>query len=298
MDDDVRRAEEVEALVSIFGPDEFWCSADRLSWTARLSREPRAELRMYVPSTYPSADLPTIVIEAGWLSPASVALLSDELGALAALSAGMEVGLAWVQHAKQFVGAELEARAAVEAAAAVAAAEDEASSRELAGGAEPPAAPPDLPPIFSGEPLVDRKSTFQAHVARCTSAAEVRAVLEHLRADRKVARATHNQYAWRVWDRARAVQLHDNDDDGEGGAGSTLAELLELMGVNDVLVVVSRWYGGVHLGPDRFRHIVATARDAIERAGLSERGPKLPAAGAGGAQPASRRPQHTSKHQR
>lgn len=30
----------------------------------------------------------------------------------------------------------------------------------------------------------------------------------------KIARATHNVAAWRVWDEARGVQLHDNDDDG------------------------------------------------------------------------------------
>ena len=32
----------------------------------------------------------------------------------------------------------------------------------------------------------------------------------------KIARATHNIAAWRVWDEGRGVQLHDNDDDGEG----------------------------------------------------------------------------------
>lgn len=31
----------------------------------------------------------------------------------------------------------------------------------------------------------------------------------------KVARATHNVAAWRVWDELRGVQLHDNDDDGK-----------------------------------------------------------------------------------
>lgn len=47
------------------------------------------------------------------------------------------------------------------------------------------------------------------------------------------------------------VQVADNDDDGESGAGAKLAALLELMGANNVMIVVSRWYGGVHLGPDR-----------------------------------------------
>ena len=38
--------------------------------------------------------------------------------------------------------------------------------------------------------------------------------------------------------------------------------------LENVLVVVTRWYGGVLLGPDRFKHINRAARDALTRAGL------------------------------
>lgn len=37
------------------------------------------------------------------------------------------------------------------------------------------------------------------------------------------------------------VLVADNDDDGESAAGRRMAELLHVMGVEDVLVVVSRW---------------------------------------------------------
>ncbi|EWC47402.1 hypothetical protein DRE_00370 [Drechslerella stenobrocha 248] len=67
--------------------------------------------------------------------------------------------------------------------------------------------------------------------------------------DKKIARATHN--------------ITDNDDDGETAAGSRLGHLLELIDVWDVVVVVSRWYGGVKLGPDRFRIINQVAREAL-----------------------------------
>lgn len=36
------------------------------------------------------------------------------------------------------------------------------------------------------------------------------------------------------------------------------------------MVVVTRWYGGVHLGPDRFRHIGNAARQVLDIAGLIE----------------------------
>ena len=47
-----------------------------------------------------------------------------------------------------------------------------------------------------------------------------------------------------------------------------MLHLLQLMDVWDVMIVVTRWYGGVHLGPDRFRLINSTARDAVVRGGF------------------------------
>lgn len=55
----------------------------------------------------------------------------------------------------------------------------------------------------------------------------------------------------------------DNDDDGEHGAGKCLAHLLEMRGETNVLVLVSRWYGGIHLGPKRFTHITNVARELL-----------------------------------
>lgn len=36
-----------------------------------------------------------------------------------------------------------------------------------------------------------------------------------------------------------------------------------MMDVWNVIVVVSRWFGGTHLGPDRFKHINTAARGAV-----------------------------------
>ena len=38
--------------------------------------------------------------------------------------------------------------------------------------------------------------------------------------------------------------------------------------VNNVLVVVTRYFGGIHLGPDRFKHINQAARNALELGGF------------------------------
>ena len=37
-----------------------------------------------------------------------------------------------------------------------------------------------------------------------------------------------------------------------------------MMNVNNTLVVVTRWYGGIHLGGDRWKHINNVARNSIE----------------------------------
>jgi hypothetical protein len=36
--------------------------------------------------------------------------------------------------------------------------------------------------------------------------------------------------------------------------------MLERMDVKNTLVVVTRWYGGIQLGPDRFKHITGCAK--------------------------------------
>lgn len=60
-----------------------------------------------------------------------------------------------------------------------------------------------------------------------------------------------------------SILKHDNDDDGEDAAGGRLGHLLQMRNEDGVLVVVSRWYGGIHLGPKRFAVISNIARDGL-----------------------------------
>lgn len=43
---------------------------------------------------------------------------------------------------------------------------------------------------------------------------------------------------------------------------------MQIVDVENVLVVVSRWYGGIHLGPDRFKDINNIARTALTEFGF------------------------------
>ena len=90
----------------------------------------------------------------------------------------------------------------------------------------------------------------------------VDAFLKGLKRDKKFARATHNSWA---------VLLPDGTplkaDDGEAGAGNVILRMLEREGLTGQIIVVTRWYGGKHLGGDRFRHVQTCVRAWIHGLG-------------------------------
>ncbi|PWY74785.1 aromatic amino acid aminotransferase [Aspergillus eucalypticola CBS 122712] len=133
--------------------------------------------------------------------------------------------------------------------------------------------------------ITEKKSVFVGRAAYVTSLDQAKAFLDHLLAtEKKVASATHNISAWRIREvksststaggsgnkngEATEMIVQDCDDDGETAAGGRLLHLMQLMDVWDVVVVVTRWYGGVLLGPDRFRIINAAGRDALVKGGF------------------------------
>jgi Uncharacterized protein family UPF0029 len=137
--------------------------------------------------------------------------------------------------------------------------------------------------LVTSPALSERKSTFVGHAAALHDPADVPIILANLLQDRRIARATHpTMYAWvcKVKDNNGSVKganlIHrDCDDDGETAAGGRLAHLLDLCHVENGIVIVTRWYGGVHLGADRFKLINRAARDALELAELVD-GPLNP----------------------
>lgn len=123
--------------------------------------------------------------------------------------------------------------------------------------------------IVEAEPIVDRKSIFIGRACRISDPSQVPLILNNLMSERHISRAAHPIInAWRC--QVGGVLHQDNDDDGETAAGSRLAHLLSILEINNVLVVVTRWFGGTHLGPDRFKHINHAARNALELGGFLE----------------------------
>jgi len=103
--------------------------------------------------------------------------------------------------------------------------------------------------------LRDRGSRYAVSGGPVAGRAGIDAFLATLKSQKKFARATHNS-----WAAVLSGEGPVKNDDGETGAGAVILRMLEREGLTDHVVVVTRWYGGVHLGGDRFAHVVTAVR--------------------------------------
>ena len=102
--------------------------------------------------------------------------------------------------------------------------------------------------------ISDRGSKYAVSGGPCTSEAEAKAFIKELCRKKKFAKATHN--TWGLLTDDRPIK----NDDGESGAGMVILRMLERQELRNHIVVVTRWYGGKHLGGDRFRHVAEAVR--------------------------------------
>lgn len=106
--------------------------------------------------------------------------------------------------------------------------------------------------------LSDRGSKYAASGGPCRSETEARAMVAELCRKKKFSKATH--HSWGLVTDSGPVK----NDDGEAGAGNVILRMLEREGLRDHVVIVTRWYGGKHLGGDRFRHVQTATRAYLD----------------------------------
>ena len=110
-----------------------------------------------------------------------------------------------------------------------------------------------------GVVLSDRGSKYAVSGCAVRDRAAIDAALAVLKTDKAYAKATHNTWAV-VLSASGALKA----DDGEKGAGMVILRMLERAGRVGEIVVVTRWYGGVKLGGDRFRRVQDCVRVWLE----------------------------------
>eukprot|EP01095_Lingulamoeba_sp_RSL-Kostka_P014287 TRINITY_DN618_c1_g1_i1.p1 TRINITY_DN618_c1_g1~~TRINITY_DN618_c1_g1_i1.p1 ORF type:complete len:142 (+),score=24.36 TRINITY_DN618_c1_g1_i1:146-571(+) len=124
-----------------------------------------------------------------------------------------------------------------------------------------------LDSMFHSEKIIFKKSTFFAHCCEIKKVEDSKLALEALKeSNKKIKNATHNIIAYRLYDNEKKEIEEYRDDDGESGAGDKMLFILQKLDIIDVWVCVTRNYGGVKLGGNRFKLINQACRDVLKEA--------------------------------
>ena len=114
--------------------------------------------------------------------------------------------------------------------------------------------------------MEERKSVFIGHAKPVTSEDEARAFIDEIR--HQYADATHNVYAYLL--NGGAVARYSDNGEPHGTSGIPTLNVLKMSGAMDLVVVVTRYFGGILLGAGGLvRAYSAAAKLAIDEAGLA-----------------------------
>lgn len=130
---------------------------------------------------------------------------------------------------------------------------------------------------WSTSPSVSLKeSTFIARATTITDPSQRPNLLKGLMNSHPNLRtASHNVWAYRIRPSESSLSNYmreSSHDDGESGAGDLLLRVMRDTNTVDTLVVMTRWYGGIMLGPDRWRLmrnvVTAALSERLRRTGV------------------------------
>lgn len=263
--------EEIAAIDSIY-PDCVIPTASKDTYVLKLPFPPNSELRLTFPDNYPDSEKPP---EVRGYTPWVVEIAQQVLQREWKRDMVMYDLIEGMREILEDQGVEETVEETKD---------DDVEEEDKSNWERKPTALPKpnwtLPPPkwVTSDVVSEKKSVFIAWAAKVNSVEEVMHNLHHLLdSDKKVAKATHNilgrmlimlmepansSPAYRIV-KGNGVVIQDNDDDGEDAAGGRMGHLLSVMKAENVMVIVTRWYGGIKLGGDRFRIINSVARDAV-----------------------------------
>ena len=114
--------------------------------------------------------------------------------------------------------------------------------------------------------IEEKKSRFIAHVAPACTEEEALAFIEARKKEYWDAR--HNCYAYILGEKGQTMRFSD-DGEPTGTAGKPMLEVLSGSGVRNVVLVVTRYFGGIKLGTGGLvRAYTSSARLGIDAASL------------------------------
>lgn len=115
--------------------------------------------------------------------------------------------------------------------------------------------------------FIERKSRFIGYISPVSSEDEARAFVASIK--QKHADATHNVWAYVL--RGGAVARCSDDGEPQGTAGLPTLDIIRKSGLDDCVIVVTRYFGGILLGAGGLtRAYSAAAKAAVDAAGIAE----------------------------
>jgi putative IMPACT (imprinted ancient) family translation regulator len=121
---------------------------------------------------------------------------------------------------------------------------------------------PASPFVLLSQIIEDRGSRYSVSYGLVHSREDIKTFLKTLKKDKAYARADHNSFAARI--EHDGVIYETKNDDGETGAGVVILRILGKHDVRNGIVCVTRWFGGVKLMGDRFKHVQDATLIAVD----------------------------------
>ena len=120
-------------------------------------------------------------------------------------------------------------------------------------------------PVDAGETeFTEKRSRFLGHVRRVETEEQARGFLDEMR--KKYYDARHNCWCYLLHD--GGVVRYGDDGEPQGTAGQPMLNVFQREGVENVVCVVTRYFGGVLLGAGGLTRAYAkSAKDALDAAG-------------------------------
>ena len=114
--------------------------------------------------------------------------------------------------------------------------------------------------------IVEKKSKFIANVFYIESKEEAERIIKEI--NKKYFDARHNCYAYRITEDINVLEKSSDDGEPSGTAGAPMLDILSKNNLSNILVIVTRYFGGILLGTGG---LVRAYSSALEKAEIVEK---------------------------
>ena len=111
--------------------------------------------------------------------------------------------------------------------------------------------------------ITDRKSVYSVSMGKVLNRKDIKDFLTQTKKIKNHHKATHHTWAVRISNKGAIYE--SKNDGGETGAGQVILRILQKKQMINTAVCVTRWYGGIKLEGDRFKHVQDATVYAVDK---------------------------------